>query len=451
VKTPLLVATRNDAVGDPQSESVLGAIVLYGVVGLLLFGPLAFGAVEAWSIFVLEAGAALLFVLWAWWQIASGELRIKSSPLFPPMLVFAALIVLQLALGRSSYRYQSLSQARLYCAYGLLCFLVVQCLRRTSQVKALAQFISAYGFALASFAMIQGMDPNGKLYWLRKPSEGGWIYGPYVNHNHYAGLMEMLLPIPLVISLLHSVPGPRRALAGVAAAVMASTIFLSGSRGGMLAFVVQIVVLSAILLKRRKGGNMVLAFGAFLALVAGLLVWLGGSDLTDRVASIHTESSAELSGGLRLAIDRDALKMVARKPLLGWGLGVFPTVYPQYRSFYTDFFVNEAHDDYAQLLVEMGGLGFLTMLWFISVAYYRAAEKLDSWTKDANGAIAMAAMLGMTGILAHSLTDFNLQIPANAALFYVLCAVAAMDPRFGGFGRLRFRRPRPENEGQLSA
>ena len=451
MKTPLLVATRADEFADPQSESVLGAIVLYGVAGLLLFAPLAFGTVESWSIFILEAGAALLFVIWAWWQTASGELRIKSSPLFLPMLVFAALIALQLATDRTSYRYQSLSQARLYCAYGLLCFLVVQCLRRTSQVKALAQILSIYGFALASFAMIQGMSPNGKLYWLRKPSEGGWIYGPYVNHNHYAGLMEMLVPIPLVISLLHSVSGPRRALAGFAAAVMASTIFLSGSRGGMLAFAVQIVVLSAILIKRRKGRKMVLAFGAFLALVAGLLVWLGGSELSDRVTSIHTESSSELSGGLRLTIDRDALKMFARKPVLGWGLGVFPTVYPQYRSFYTDLFVNQAHNDYAQLLVEMGGLGFLTMLWFISVSYYRAIEKLDSWTKDANGAIAMAAMLGMTGILTHSLTDFNLEIPANAALFYVLCTVAAMEPRFGGFGRLRFRRPRPENEGQLSA
>ena len=451
MKTPLLVATRADEFADPQSESVLGAIVLYGVAGLLLFAPLAFGTVESWSIFILEAGAALLFVIWAWWQTASGELRIKSSPLFLPMLVFASLIVLQLVSGRTSYRYQSLSQARLYCAYGLLCFLVVQCLRRTSQVKNLAQFFSAYGFALAMFALIEGLTQNGKLYWLRTPREGGWIYGPYVNHNHYAGLMEMLVPIPLVISLLHSVPRPRRVLAGVAAAVMASTIFLSGSRGGMVAFAVQIAVLSAILVKRRKGRNIVLAFGAFLALVAGLLVWLGGSELTDRVASIHTESSSELSGGLRLTIDRDALKMFARKPVLGWGLGVFPTVYPQYRSFYTDLFVNQAHNDYVQLLVEMGALGFVTMLWFIAAAYYRALEKLDSWTKDANGAIAMAAMLGMTGILTHSLTDFNLEIPANAALFYVLCTVAAMDPRFGGFGRLRFRRPRPENEGQLSA
>lgn len=451
MKSPLLVATRYEASADPQSASLLGRIVFYGVIALLLFGPLAFGAVEAWAIFVLEAGAALLFVLWAAWQSASGELRIKTNPLFVPMLVFAALIGVQLIAGRSSYRYQSLSQARLYCAYGLLCFLTVQSLRRTSQIKALAELICAYGFAIAVFAMCQGFAPNGKLYWLRTPRDGGWIYGPYVNHNHYAGLMELLLPIPLVISFLPSVVRSRRALAGLAAAVMATTIFLSGSRSGMVAFAVQIVFLSLILLKSRKGRGVVLALGFFVVLLAGLLVWLGGSDLTNRITSIRSESRGELSGGLRLTIDRDGLKMFQRKPLLGWGLGTFPIVYPEFRSFYTDFFVNQAHDDYLQLLVEMGALGFATMLWFIAIAYYHALKKSANWTRDPNGAIAVAAMLGMTGILVHSFTDFNLQIPANAALFYVLCVVSAMEPRLGSFGKVKFRRSRPEGLGELSA
>jgi hypothetical protein len=60
------------------------------------------------------------------------------------------------------------------------------------------------------------------------------------------------------------------------------------------------------------------------------------------------------------------------------------------------------------------------------------------------------AMLGVTGILVHSFVDFNLQIPANAALFYVLCVIAAMGPRFSAFGRVHFRRPRPAESGELS-
>jgi len=452
VKTPVLVAPLKDSAVDPQaSRSVASLVVLYGVFGLLLFAPLAFGAVEAWSIFTLQAGAAVLFVVWAVWQVKSGELQVKRSPLFPPMLVFAVLVGVQLVTGRTSYRQVTLSEARLYCAYGLLCYLVVQCLRGISQVRKLAWLFCSYGFGLAMFAMIQGISSNGKLYWLRTPRTGGWIYGPYVNHNHYAGLLEMLVPIPLVISLIDSVPGPRKALAGAAAAVMASTIFLSGSRGGMVAFAVELAVLAVIVVKHQKGRTVALALGTFLVLVAGMLAWLGGGELTSRVTSIHAETRTELSGGFRLDIDRDGLKMFARKPVLGWGLGTFPTIYPQYRSFYTDFFVNEAHDDYLQLLVEMGGLGFAAMLWFVFLVYYRAIKKLGHWTRDPNGAVALAAMLGVTGILVHSFVDFNLQIPANAALFYVLCVIAAMGPRFSAFGRVHFRRPRPAESGELSA
>jgi O-antigen ligase len=449
VKIPVLVTS--EVVLDPQSNSVLGRIVLYGAVGLLLFGPLAFGGAEPWSIFALEAGAALLVVLWAYWQVASGELRVKGSPLFLPMAAFAALVGVQLATGHTAYRDQTASQAELYFAYGLLCFLVVQLLRRTSQVKFLARLFSAYGFALATFALIQGIASNGRLYWLRTPRDGGWIYGPYVNHNHYAGLMEMLVPIPLVVALLDSVPNSRKALAAGAAGVMATTIFLSGSRGGMVAFAVQMAILGAMLIKRRKSRRVALVLVAFLGLVGGMLLWLGGPELANRMTSLRSDARSELAGGTRLSIDRDALRIFRHKPILGWGLGTFPVIYPEYRSFYTDMFVNQAHNDYLQLLDEMGTLGFATMLWFIGATYYGASKKLDGWTKDPNGALAVAAMLGVTGILVHSLVDFNLQVPANAALFYVLCVVAALEPRFGGFGHLRLRRPRPEVGGRLSA
>ena len=399
---------------------------------------------------VKSPGATLLFVLWAVWQVGSGELRVSGSPLFLPMLAFGLLVALQLAAGRTSYRYATQSAALLYCAYGLLCFLTVQSLRRGYQIKALAWLFSGYGAGLALFALIQGISSNGKLYWLRTPRSGGWIYGPYVNHNHYAGLMEMLVPIPLVVALDHSIPAARRATAAVAAALMATTIFLSGSRGGMLAFGAEMAILGAVLIRRGKSRKVALTLGAFLLLVVGMLTWLGGGELTARIASVRTDAHPDLSTSMRLNIDRDALKMFSRKPVLGWGLGVFPTIYPQYRSFYTNMFVNQAHNDYVQLLVEVGALGFATMLWFLGVSYYRGVKKLNNWTKDPNGAVALAALLGITGILVHSLVDFNLQIPANAALFYVLCSVAAMKPRFGTFSRMRSRRRHHEAEG-LSA
>lgn len=360
-----------------------------------------------------------------------GKLQIRENRLFAPMLGFGALVCIQLAFGRTTYAYETQAHALLYAAYGLLCFLIVQCLRRTWQIKAVTVAFTLYGTGLAIFALLQSITANGKLYWVRTPSSGGWIYGPYVNHNHYAGLMEMLAPIPLVMALSHYTRGLPKIMAALAAALMGSTIFFSGSRSGMLAFAVQIGVLAGFLLRRHRNRKPILGFGIFALLVAILLVWMGGAELTTRLASIHAETQAELSGGTRLAIDRDTLKMFARRPILGWGLGTFPEDYPQFRSFYTNFRINAAHNDYLQNLVEMGAAGFLVMLWFLTLVYRGALHKIDNWPADINGAIALAAILGVTGILVHSLTDFNLQIPANAALFYVLCTIAAMEPRFG--------------------
>ena len=263
---------------------------------------------------------------------------------------------------------------------------------------------------------------------MRQPRLGGWIYGPYVNHHHYAGLMEMLVPIPLVLSLTSLAEQNERIAAGISAAVMTGTVFLSGSRGGILAVLVEFAVLGFIVVRQKRALRLAVGLGAFAIVLVSLLTWLGGHELTERVSSIPGETRREISGGMRLTIDRDAVRMVRQKPVFGWGLGTFPVVYPEFRSFYTNFFVNEAHNDYLQLLVEMGVLGFSVMLWFLIVLYRTALSKIGKWTSDLGSAVTLACTLGFTGILVHSIVDFNLQIPANAAWFYVLCTIAAAPP-----------------------
>jgi O-antigen ligase len=173
---------------------------------------------------------------------------------------------------------------------------------------------------------------------------------------------------------------------------------------------------------------MAVAAAGFIVLIVSLLVWLGGKELTHSVGSISTEAREEISGGIRLSIAKDGVRMFMHRPVTGWGLGTFPNVYPQFRSFYTNFFVNEAHNDYVQLLAEMGVLGFGTMLWFLVAVFRNARRKLGNWTTDTSGAATLACTLGIVGILLHSLVDFNLQIPANAAFFYVFCSIAAAPP-----------------------
>jgi len=105
---------------------------------------------------------------------------------------------------------------------------------------------------------------------------------------------------------------------------------------------------------------------------------MGGNELTRRLISIHSEAQQELAGGTRLTIRSRLLAHVAQRPFLGWGLGTFPVVYPEFRSFYTTFFVNQAHNDYLQLLVETGLAGFAIAVWFLVLVFRRAASKLKN-------------------------------------------------------------------------
>lgn len=418
---------RITAINRRERSAQVETVLLYGIFGLLLFGPVAFGAVEPWSIFMVEACATALFLLWIGKQILDGAIKVRWNPLFLPMGMFGLLIVSQLVFRVTAYAHDTVSIALQYVAYGLLCFLAGQTLLRSAQARSLTLIFSVYGAALAGFALLQGISSNGKLYWIRQPRMGGWIYGPYVNHNHYAGLMEMLVPIPLVLSLTRLAPPKVRAAAAAAAAVMVGTIFLSGSRGGMLAIVAELVIVAALLVKQKRGLRTAVGIGMFMAIVIGLLVWIGGPELSQRLATAGPGHS-ELSGDLRADINRDGLRMFLRKPVFGWGLGTFPIVYPEFRTFYTNFYVNEAHNDYLQLLVEMGLLGFGAMVWFLVTLYVNAAKKIGKWSGESGGAMTLACLLGISGILVHSAVDFNLQIPANAALFYVLCTVAASEP-----------------------
>jgi hypothetical protein len=65
--------------------------------------------------------------------------------------------------------------------------------------------------------------------------------------------------------------------------------------------------------------------------------------------------------------------------------------------------------------------------------------------------MSLIALLGVSGILVHSCVDFNLQIPANALLFYVLCVVAALEPRFSTPARRVPVRRRSLERSELSA
>ena len=403
--------------GRQREPRILQWVLVLGLCTLLVFAVLAFGAVEEWSTFAFEAGSGVLFLLWAGRQSVSGQIELAANPLYLPASLFFGVILAQIALGRSAYDYITKYEALQYVSYGIVLLLAAEGVREETARKKFALVLIAFGAAYAFFAVAQELTSNGKIFWLRTPKFGGAIFGSYVNHAHYAGLMEMLVPFPLVITLGHLLRGGKQVLVAFCAVLMASTIFLSGSRGGMIAFAFEVVLLAALTLLHRRNSRLALSLVVGCVLVLALLFSLGKGKVLERLG--------DLAPGIRWDITKDCLRMFSQRPVSGWGLGAFPTTYPRYRSFYTNLFVNEAHNDYAQLLVETGLLGFVLMLWFVVRLYQYGLPTSRRWQFKWDGAVSLSALLGCTGLLVHSFVDFNLQIPANAAMFYTLCGLAA--------------------------
>ena len=393
---------------------LLDTALLCGVLAVLIAAVLSFGAVQAWGVFGLRAGAVILFALWSARQLVSGELRVPSA--FLPLILFGLWIAMQWVLAFTSYRYPTGQEWLTDAAYLLIMLPVASIAANPGRLHRFLVALAIFGALLAIFAMIQDVSGTKAIYWTVQPSSiAAQIYGPFVNRNHYAGLMELLIPLPFLLCLSQR-PERRLPLLG-AGVLMALSVFLCRSRGGMAALGAELVFIAVFLSRIRHRAKSFAAIGVIVAVLAVLIVWVGSDPVVHRLTDMKDAS--------RVSIYKDTLRMWWSKPLIGYGSGTFDLVYPTYQSFVTDSLINHAHNDYLELLSETGLIGMGLILWFLVNAYRNASQNIRLGSRSSGSAALIAVLAGITGLLVHSLVDFNFHIPSNAALFLVFCAIAA--------------------------
>ena len=401
---------------EKPSAAWLEKASFIGLIATLMWAPLAFGTTEPWSQFLLRTCALVLFGFWVVRQQFQDTVEIFPAPISWPILVFGALILLQLISGATAYRYATLMESLHLMVYGIFVLVAGDLFGRRRKLRAFVVAMAIYGFALALFSLVQGFSGTDHIYWLRSVEVvSAAIYGPYVNHNHYAGLMEMLIPLAAGAALLER--GSKQFLMLFATAVMSLSVALSRSRGGMIALAAELVFVCFVLFRTQRNRRGLLSFLGVAAVIAAFILVLGSDRVLERLA--------ETQDAYRLKIYRDSLLMSTHKPILGYGLGTFSDVYPAYRSFYSNLFVNHAHNDYIETLVDTGVVGLGLFLWLLVGVFRSGFGKIMDRDDQEGSLLTLAALTGITGIAVHSCLDFNLHIPANAALFFVLCAIVA--------------------------
>jgi O-antigen ligase len=391
-----------------------------GICALIVFGIAAHGAVENWAQAVLETGAALLFIAWSVRQYFTDR-EIVLSPLLLPLIALSLLALGQLTFRGTVSPYDTRLDLQLLLTYAILLFLATQLFRTADDWRGFVWFIMFFGFLVAIFGILQHLTFNGKLYWFREMRFGGIPFGPYVNRNHFAGFAELVIPTALVPLVLGKVRRERRFAVVVFALLPIVALFLAASRGGIVSFAAEIGVLTLLLALRRAGGRHVLAGGVVLLLAFMLVSWLGVRQILERFSSMQ---SLEVTGGKRASMRHDSWRIFRDHPWTGTGLGTLPIIFPAYESLYDAKFVNHAHNDYLEMLADAGLVGALCCASFLGLLFFASLRHLLGSDKSFAAALHLSGLVACCGFLVHSLVDFNLHMPGNALLFFLMAHLA---------------------------
>ena len=392
-----------------------------GICVLLAFGVLAFGGVEEWAQAVLEVGFSALFIAWAVRQYWQKSEQVQLSPLFLPLAAFALVAVIQLVFHTTASHYNTRMELQILAAYLMALFLMPQAWQRVSDWRGALWFLMTLGFCVSVLGLLQSLTFNGRLYWVRVLRYGGTPFGPYVNRNHFAGFAELIIPVALVPLVLGRVRRERLFLVALFALVPTVALILSASRGGIISFGIEMIILFMLLLARRIRVKYVVAGGLLILCAVVAVLWIGAQGVLQRFAEHQTVGATM---GKRISMQRDTLRIFLDHPVLGTGLGTLQRVFPRYDSLYDGKIVNHTHNDYLEALAETGVLGGLCCLWFLGVLLRESMKGLTEHGNSFGSALNLSGLVGCSGFLVHSLVDFNLHIPANALLFFISAHLA---------------------------
>jgi O-antigen ligase len=418
--------------GFSSVSSVVNKTIFGALLGLIVITAIPYGTVEPWwkAAFVCAVFALSIVAL------VSGSFRIEGGAIFLPMLALAVLAFVQtLSLGSlevaglsvwntiSADPYQTRFFALQMLALTACLALFYRYANTEHRISVLVYTILAVAIASAIFGILRQTTQHqiGFVLPLLKPAQG---YGQFINKNHFAYLMEMSFGLGLGLALAGGVKRERLPIYVALLLPIWTALVLSNSRGGILAMLVQIVVAALFLMSRQ---SVALKAALVIVLVAGILfgtLWVGGDRLASNFEAATNELSTTRAGASRNEIWRATLKMFAAHPILGVGLGGYWIGITAFHDASGLMTPQEAHNDYLELLSSGGIIGFAIGVWFV-IAFVRATRR-NLWAEDMR-TVRLGAILGITGVAAHSLVDFGLHILVNAIVFLALISIATRE------------------------
>jgi O-antigen ligase len=432
-------------------------IIFLGFMIAVVFTTLAHGAVESWSLALFELLIIVLTALWGLNAVLRQQLTLYiPRAIFPLGLLLLAGLVQSVVYTDQAGQRQSLSldveatrQTTTVLFILLLALLLaVNLLAQREYLTKLPVILTVYGFALALFGLIQYFAWDGRFFWWRQTTDIVTSpFGPFVTHNHFAGYMELLLPIPIALIIMRVGRLEARIFYGFAAAIMGGATLASLSRGGFISLFAQLIFFAAVTpfiardarqVRGRREHNLTQNLSskftsplfAVLAIAVAIgvsIYWIGLEPVLHRVAQgklVATDAKEESFLVSRGWIWRDTTAMIRANSLTGVGLGAFETAFPIYSQSDGSLQVGQAHNDYLQITAEIGILGPILVLWFLVILLIQTWRGMRA-RDPLLAALALGSGGSIIGMMVHSIFDFNLQLPSHALLLCLITAILA--------------------------
>jgi len=448
------------------------AVYAHGVlVAVLAWGAFAFGAVYPWAYWPLAAASVTVAVvgLTVHRRVSPKPLGLGALAVAFGMFLVAGLVQLaplslarlaavspeatrvvmqmDLAMVAGTVHPHPLSISpdltrvglALFASFALL-VLGGACLLSLRGARRVAEALAVIGAVVAFVAIAQKPFANGNVYGFWTPVDGGSPYGPFVNRNHFAGWMLMALPVTLGLvcaGIARAMEGVRPhwrdrlmwfsspeanriVLTAAATLLMALALVLTMSKSGITSFAVAVAMTAVFVVRRQwSRGRTAIAVGYLMLLPVVAFGWAGADLIASRFS---TADWSELNA--RRGAWADAVAVTARFPLTGTGLNTYGVATVLYQRNDLEHHYDQAHNDYLQLAAEGGVLLVVPAAVCLGIFVVAVRRRFHHETSATAYWLRVGAVTSLTAIALQETVDFSLQMPGNAALFAVLCAIA---------------------------
>jgi len=474
-------------------NKVIDKIVFSGIIFVLIFTQLAFGGVHVWAYSVFEIIVLILFLLFLINHII-GQYRTSKksgnnsnialqwvvSPLNIFIILIISLIVIQLIplpsflikfispltfevkkyayeikhassdysiawMNLSHYNFSTYNELFKLLSYFALYFIVINSVKDQKKINILIYVFVGMALFQVIYGIVQTYSGSQKIWWWTNTYGKGWVTGTYINRNHIAGFLEMMIPLcfGFVIANVKKTRSrqryqedsisrlkrfknwvfsgeekPKIVLFFFMGIILGLGLLSAGSRGGIISFGISMFFM-IFLFAFKKGYR---KYGIVAACLCMLILAYGLHIGIDK-----TLERFEHLGGIynRLEIYESVVPMVKSFPVFGTGWGNFMYMYPRYAlPEYSDrLILGNAHNDWLEMASESGMVGAII---FFGALFIYLFKSIRLWfRREDSFAIGLGAgvIFAVIAITIHSFFDFNMHIPANPMALSVIMAI----------------------------